>query len=72
MKTFIDHLNDHNYQNRKIAFIENGMWAPTAAKKMLDYLEGLKDIEFINSKVTIKGSVNDDVIAQIKELAKQL
>ena len=72
MKEFIDHLRDHNYQNRTIAFIENGMWAPAATKKMIELLDGLKDIKYLDSRVTIKGSINDNVINDIKALANEL
>ena len=72
MKDFIHHLVDHNYQNRKIAFVENGSWAPQAAKKMAALLEGCKDIEFAENKATIKGALNDDSKAQLDVLAAEL
>lgn len=72
MKDFIHHLVDHNYQNRKIAFVENGSWAPQAAKKMAALLEGCKDIEFAENKATIKGALNDESKAQLDVLAAEL
>lgn len=72
MKNFIDHLKDHNYCNRKVAFIENGAWAPMAAKKMKDHMEGMKDITFCDTAVKITGSLNDVSEAQIRRLADEL
>ena len=72
METFINELRGHNYQNRKIAFIENGSWAPSAIKAMKSSLEGLKDITFLNSNVTIKGSLKDENIEQINKLVQEL
>ena len=72
MKTFIDHLVDHGYQNRRIALVENGSWAPAAAKAMRAKMEACKDIEFAEPVVTIKGALNDDSRAALKELAAAL
>lgn len=72
MHDFISHLVDHGYQNRKIAFVENGTWAPMAAKKMRAELEGLKNITFAENTVTINGGVNEDVLAQIDALADEM
>lgn len=72
MNDFICHLADHGYQNRKIAFVENGAWAPIAAKKMRGMLEGLKNIEFAENTVTIHGGVNGDVREQIDALAEEM
>jgi len=71
MHNFIHALTDHNFQNRKIAFIENGTWGPTAAKVMTKLLEESKDIEIL-STVTIKGAVNADTELALDELAKAL
>ncbi len=68
MKTFIATLEEHNYQNRKVALIENGMWAPNANKIMKEKLSNLKNIEIVQS-VTIKGALNAVSKSQIKELA---
>ena len=72
MKTFINDLLDHNYQNRTIAFIENGMWAPMASKKMKEYLANLKNITYLENEVKILGNVSDDVKTQIKNMALEL
>lgn len=72
MKTFIEHLTERNYQNRTIAFIENGSWAPSSAKLMKGMFEKSKNITFIENAVTIKSALNDDSIAQIKALADEL
>ena len=72
MRTFIDHLTERNYQNRKIAFIENGTWAPMAAKTMKGMFEGSKGIEFVEPVVTIKSALNDASRAQIAALADVL
>ena len=71
MHTFIDHLTEHNYQNRKIALIENGAWAPQAAKVMKQMLEQGKNLEFAGT-ITIKGGVKDETKQQLAQLAAQL
>ena len=72
MKTFIDHLADHAYQNRRVALIENGSWAPAAAKAMHTKLEALKDIEFAETTVSITSALSDESIAQIEALVAEL
>ena len=72
METFIAHLKAKTYQNRTVAFIENGSWAPIAAKKMKEEMEGLKNIRFIEEKVTFKSSVKESDEAQFEKLADAL
>lgn len=72
MNDFLHHLEDHAYQKRKVAIIENGAWAPMAGKKMRAVLEGLKDITFAENQVTIKGALSDESRAQIEALAEEL
>ena len=72
MKSFIDHLADHAFQNRRVAFMENGSWAPNAARVMKAKVETMKGIEFVEPVVTIKGALTDESRAQIKELAAAL
>ena len=72
MRTFIDHLTERNYQNRKVAFIENGTWAPMAAKVMKGLFEGSKGIEFVEPVVTVRSALNDVSRAQIAALADTL
>ena len=72
MHEFIHHLTDHGYKNRKIGIIENGSWAPVAAKTIVKMFEGSKDITFTDTTVTINSAVKDETIAQIKNLAKEI
>ncbi len=72
MREFIEHLTARGYQNRRIAFIENGSWAPAAAKSMAAMLEGSKDITFIEPRVTVKIAMNKDSEAQLEALADAL
>ena len=72
MKEFIDHLADHAYQNRKVAFMENGTWAPNAAKAMRAKVEACKGIEFVEPVVTIKSALSDESRAAVKQLAAVL
>ncbi len=72
MKTFIHHLTERNFQNRTVAFIENGSWAPTAAKVMGKMLEGSKNLTFTDTTVKIFSALNDDSKAQIQTLAEEL
>lgn len=72
MREFIAHLTERNYQNRKVAFIENGSWAPMATKTMKAMLEGSKNLSFAETEVRITSSVNDTTAASIKALAKEL
>ncbi|MBR5479153.1 MAG: FprA family A-type flavoprotein [Clostridia bacterium] len=72
MSTFINNLVERGYKNRTIGFIENGSWAPNAAKVMRGMLEGCKDITFTEANVKILSAVNDENIEQIKALAKEL
>ena len=72
MKEFIHHLTERSYQNRTVALMENGSWAPTAAKVMAKMLEGSKDITFAQNKVTIMSAMNEENRAQIKALAAEL
>ena len=72
MKEFIMHLTEHNYQNKTIGLIGNGSWAPTAAKVMRGMFEKSKNITFAENEVEIMSAVNEQSIAKIKELAKEL
>lgn len=70
MQKFLNHLQTKAYQKRKVALIENGSWAPTAAKTMRGMLESMKDIEIIEPTVTIKSSMNEESEKMLRELAK--
>ncbi len=72
MESFIAHLKSKNYQNRKVAFIENGSWAPIAAKKMRAELEGLKNLTFADTTVSIKSAMKEVDIKQLEALADEL
>ena len=72
MREFIDHLTERDYKNRKIALIENGSWAPIAAKVMREKLSACKNIEFAENTVKIMSAVNDDSKAQLDALANEL
>ena len=72
MESFIAHLKSKNYQNRKVAFIENGSWAPMAAKKMRAEMEELKNLTFLNSVVSIKSAMKEADIKQLEALADEL
>ncbi len=72
MRDFILHLTERNYQKRTIGIIENGSWAPTAAKVIKGMFEKSKDIKFTDTTVTLKSSLNSVSEAQIDALAKEL
>ncbi len=72
MKDFIDRLTEHNYQNKLIGIMENGSWAPAAAKTMKALFEGSTNISFTETTVTIRSALKDDSLAQIDALAKEL
>lgn len=72
MKQFIDHLTERNYQNRTVGFIENGSWAPTAAKTMRSMLENSKNLKFLNTVCTVKSALKPDSAEQIKAMAHEL
>lgn len=71
MREFINHLTERNYQNRRVAFIENGSWAPTAAKVMTKMLENSKNLTFAENTVHIQSALNDNSRAQIEALAEE-
>ena len=72
MKEFIHHLTERSFQNRTVAFVENGTWAPTAAKCMAKMLEGNKNLTFANTTVKILSALSDNSKAQIAALAEEL
>ncbi|MBR6562941.1 MAG: flavin reductase [Clostridia bacterium] len=72
MREFINHLTERNYQNRTVAFIENGSWAPLAAKVMKSMLENSKNITFADNTVRIMSAINDESNKQIDALADEL
>ena len=72
MREFIAHLAARCYQKRKVGFIENGTWAPAAAKGMKAMMECMKDVAFCANTVTIKGSMTDATVAQLEALADEI
>ncbi len=72
MQTFIDGLKERNFQNRTVGIIENGSWAPVAAKNIKSMMEGCKNITWTEAGVTIKSGVKEETQAQIKALADEL
>lgn len=72
MKTFIDHLTERNYQNRTIGLIENGSWAPLAAKVMRRMFENSKNITWINNNVKIMSSLSEENMQQLENMAEEL
>lgn len=72
MREFIHHLTERNYQNRTVALVENGTWAPLAAKTMRSMFEKSKNITFADTVVTIKSALNADSAAQLEKLADEL
>ena len=72
MNTFIHGLVERNYQNRTIAFIENGSWTPTAAKTMCNLFANSKNITFAENTVTIMSALDDQSMAQLDALAAEL
>ena len=71
MKEFINHLTERNYQNRRVAFIENGSWAPMATKVMKGMLEKSKNLTLAETEVKISSALSDDSRAEIIALAEE-
>ncbi|MBQ4647721.1 MAG: flavin reductase [Clostridia bacterium] len=72
MRTFIHHLTERNYSNRTVAFIENGSWAPLAAKIMKEMLSTCKNLSFAENSVKILSALNESSSAQLNALADEL
>ncbi|MBR5264201.1 MAG: FprA family A-type flavoprotein [Clostridia bacterium] len=72
MRTFITHLTERNFQNRTVALMENGSWAPMAAKVMGGMLEKSKNLTFTETTVKITSALGDDSISRIEKLAEEL
>ena len=72
MKEFINHLTERGFRNRTVGLIENGSWAPQAAKTMKTMLEGCKDITYTDTTVKLMSALNDDSAAQLDALAEEL
>ena len=72
MRGFIEKLTERNYQNRKVGMIENGSWAPTAARVMCGLLEKSKNLKYLESPVTVRSAVNGETEVQIRRMAEEL
>ncbi len=72
MREFIHHLAERNFQNRTVALMENGSWAPLAAKVMRSMLEGSKNLTYTDTTVRILSALNEDSRSQIEDLASEL
>ena len=72
MKTFLHGLTERNFQNRTVGLIENGSWAPVAAKVMKDILSGSKNLHFTDAAVRIRSALNDESRAQLEAMADEL
>ena len=72
MKTFIEHLTERSYQNRTIGLIENGSWAPNAAKVMQAKFEKSKNITWLDNTVKIMSSLSDENIEELDKMAEEL
>lgn len=72
MRFFIDHLTERGYKNRTVAFIENGSWAPVAAKVMRKMLEEQKNLTFAENTVTVRSALNEESEKMIEALAEEL
>lgn len=72
MEDFLHHLKAKNYQNRKVALVENGSWAPSAAKTMRAVLDTMKNITLTETLVTIKSTMNEETVGAFYKLAEEL
>ncbi len=72
MRSFVSELVEHNYQNREVAFIENGSWSPVAAKIIKERLEKCKNLRFSQTVVTVRSALNEESRRQIENLANEL
>ena len=72
MEHFLIKLRDRNYQNRTMAIIENGSWAPSAAKTMQEIISNMKNIKLLDKTITIKSAMQENNIIELEELAEEL
>lgn len=72
MNDFLHHLQDKNFQNRRVAIIENGSWAPVAGKLMCGMMDRMKDIDIVHPVVTLRGGVKQSDVAQLERMADMI
>lgn len=72
MREFINELTERGFKNKRVGFVENGSWAPIAAKKMRSYMENLKNIEFTETVVKINSALKEENEEQINKLVEEI
>ena len=72
MDDFLSHLSAKAYQNRKIAIVENGSWAPMAGKKIREAFENMKNITICENTVTLKGAMKEEYVSSLTALADEI
>ena len=72
MQDFLNHLQSKSYQNRKVAIVENGSWAPSAGRTMKSILETMKNIELVEDIVTIRSTVKEADLENLEKLAEEM
>ena len=72
MRTFVEHLTERNYQNRRVAIIENGTWAPAAARVLKGLFANARGITFLDPVVTLKSALDNTSRAQLSTLANAI
>ena len=72
MEDFLHHLKGKNYQNRTVALIENGSWAPSAGKTMCEILSQMPKITVLEPSVTIRGCMKEETMTELQNLADKL
>lgn len=72
MEQFLRHLKSKNYQNRTIGIVENGTWAPSAAKCMKEIISGMKDIKLIEPTITIRTTLKENTKKELEILAENI
>ncbi|MBO5974700.1 MAG: FprA family A-type flavoprotein, partial [Paludibacteraceae bacterium] len=72
MHDFLHHLQIKNFQNRKVGIIENGSWAPCAARVMKEMLQTMKSIEIAEPTVTIRSRMKEEDLPRLEELANEM
>ena len=72
MREFIESLTERNYQKRTIGLIENGSWAPSAARAMKGMLDAMKEITVVEPVVTVRGALKESDIPSLEQMAEAL
>jgi len=72
MEQFLHHLKGKNYQKRRIGLIENGSWAPSAARCMKEILTGMKEVEVCEPVVTVRASLKEENLSELETLAEEI